>query len=137
MNINSLITTDYENKWQRRVRKNKPNSNPNKPNFRRAKMNINSITTKDYRKNDDFTLRINKPNSNPISVTPKMSANVFITKDYENKTTLSPPKNKPNQTQFQMPTNPSKERGKKVRKFFWLSVAGKDIILFMGNLILA
>ena len=34
MNINSLITTDYENKWQRRVRKNKPNSNPIKSNFK-------------------------------------------------------------------------------------------------------
>jgi hypothetical protein len=28
MNANSCATTDYENKWQRRVRKNKPNSNP-------------------------------------------------------------------------------------------------------------
>ncbi len=28
MNVSSLITVDYENKWQRRVRKNKPNSNP-------------------------------------------------------------------------------------------------------------
>ncbi len=53
---------DYENKWQRRVRKNKPNSNPNKANLRKAKMNINSITTKDYSKKDDFVVRINKPN---------------------------------------------------------------------------
>ena len=50
MNVNSLITTDYENKWQRRVRKNKPNSNPIKPNLRKAKMNVNSFITKDYRK---------------------------------------------------------------------------------------
>ena len=28
MNANLYNTTDYENKWQRRVRKNKPNSNP-------------------------------------------------------------------------------------------------------------
>ncbi len=33
MNVNSILTTDYENKWQRRVRKNKPNSNPIKPNL--------------------------------------------------------------------------------------------------------
>ncbi len=42
--------------------KNKPNSNPIKPNFQKAKMNINSIITKDYRKKDDFVVRINKPN---------------------------------------------------------------------------
>jgi len=62
MNVNSLITTDYENKWQRRVRKNKPNSNPIKPNFKKAKMNINLYVIDDYRKNDDFEVRINKPN---------------------------------------------------------------------------
>ncbi len=28
MNVKTYNTTDYENKWQRRVRKNKPNSNP-------------------------------------------------------------------------------------------------------------
>jgi len=42
--------------------KNKPNSNPIKPNFKKAKMIVNSIITKDYRKKDDFTVRINKPN---------------------------------------------------------------------------
>ncbi len=73
MNVNSLITTDYENKWQRRVRKNKPNTNPIqtqykpntnpiKPNLRKAKMNVNLTITKDYRKKDDFLVRINKPN---------------------------------------------------------------------------
>ncbi len=62
MNVSSILTTNYENKWQRRVRKNKPNSNPNKPNSRKAKMNVNLTLTKDYRKNDDFTVRINKPN---------------------------------------------------------------------------
>ncbi len=62
MNVSSLITTDYENKWQQRVRKNKPNSNPIKPNFQKAKMNANLTLTKDYRKKDDFAVRINKPN---------------------------------------------------------------------------
>jgi hypothetical protein len=42
--------------------KNKPNSNPIKPNSQKDKMNINSIITKDYRKKDDFAVRINKPN---------------------------------------------------------------------------
>jgi hypothetical protein len=81
--------------------KNKPNSNPIKPNLQKAKMNVNSFIRKDYRKNDDFVVRINKPNSNPISETPKMSANVFVTKDYENETAFRLQKNKPKQTQFQ------------------------------------
>jgi len=34
MNVNLYSTMDYENKWQRRVRKNKPNSNPIKSNFK-------------------------------------------------------------------------------------------------------
>ncbi len=62
MNVNPYIKREYENKWQRRVRKNKPNSNPNKPNSQKAKMNVNLTLTWDYRKNDDFTVRINKPN---------------------------------------------------------------------------
>ena len=28
MNVISILTEDYENKWQRKVGKNKPNSNP-------------------------------------------------------------------------------------------------------------
>ncbi len=52
----------YENKRDWTLGENKPNSNPNKPNFKRAKMNVNSLITKDYRKYDDFAVRINKPN---------------------------------------------------------------------------
>jgi len=81
--------------------KNKPNSNPIKPNLKNVQMNVNSLMTKDYRKKDDFAVRKNKPNSNPISSKAKMSANAFSQKDYENKTAFRPQKNKPNQTQFQ------------------------------------
>jgi hypothetical protein len=83
MSAKSCATKDYENKWQRRVRKNKPNSNPIKPNLKRAKMNVNSLITKDYRKNDDFTVRKNKPNSNPIAERAKTDAKCVFTKDYE------------------------------------------------------
>ncbi len=62
MNVNLYNTKDYERKRNWKLGENKPNSNPNKPNFKRAKMNINSITTKDYRKKADFVIRINKPN---------------------------------------------------------------------------
>jgi len=62
MNVNSLITMDYENKSDWTLGQNKPNSNPIKPNFQKAKMNANDFITKDYRKKDDFIVRINKPN---------------------------------------------------------------------------
>jgi len=62
MNVNSLIAMDYEIFIPLAGQKNKPNSNPNKPNLQKAKMNINSLITKDYRKKDDFVVRINKPN---------------------------------------------------------------------------
>ncbi len=131
MNVNPYNTTNYENKSNWTLGENKPNSNPNKPNLRNAKMNVNLTLTKDYRKKDDFAVRKNKPNSqnaknerklnfnkglqkkrlfnspknkpktNPISEGPKMSANIFVTTDYENKTALRLQKNKPKQTQFQ------------------------------------
>ena len=53
---------NYKNLIPLAVQKNKPNSNPNKPNFQKAKMNVKSLITKDYRKKDDFVVRINKPN---------------------------------------------------------------------------
>jgi len=62
MNVYPYNTTDYKNKSNWTLGENKPNSNPNKPNCRRARMNVNSLITKDYRKNDDFIVRINKPN---------------------------------------------------------------------------
>jgi len=100
MNVSIFSQMDYENLSNWTLGQNKPNSNPIKPNFRKAQMNVNSLITKDYRKNDAFTVRKNKPNSNPISERPKMSANIFITKDYENETAFRLQKNKPNQTQF-------------------------------------
>jgi len=62
MNVNLYNTKYYQNFITLAGYKNKPNSNPNKPNFKKAKMNVNSIITKDYRKKDDFSVRINKPN---------------------------------------------------------------------------
>jgi len=62
MNANFFETTDYQNFSPLAGPKNKPNSNPIKPNLKRAKMNVSLTLTKDYRKNDDFLVRINKPN---------------------------------------------------------------------------
>ncbi len=62
MNVNPYNTRNYERKRNWTLGENKPNSNPNKPNLRKAKMNVNLTLTKDYRKKDDFIVRINKPN---------------------------------------------------------------------------
>ncbi len=48
MNVNTYNTTDYENICNWTLGENKPNSNPIKPNLRRARMNVNLTLTKDY-----------------------------------------------------------------------------------------
>jgi len=95
MNVNSYLKSDYEKLDTWLSGKNKPNSNPIKANFQKAKMNVNLTLTKDYRKKDDFVVRINKPNSNPISQKAKMNVNLFTTKDYENETAFRPKKTNP------------------------------------------
>ncbi len=62
MNVNIYYTKDYKYFIPLAGQKNKPNSNPNKPNFQKAKMNVNLTLTKDYRKKDVFLVRINKAN---------------------------------------------------------------------------
>jgi len=66
MNLNPYNTTDYEIFIPLAGQKNKPNSNPIKPNCRKGKIDAKCVFTKDYRKKDDFVVRINKPNTNPI-----------------------------------------------------------------------
>ncbi|MFH1883603.1 MAG: hypothetical protein ABIL62_12955 [Planctomycetota bacterium] len=95
MNASISLQMAYENKSNWTLGQNKPNSNPIKPNLRKAQMNVNSLITKDYRKKEDFAVRINKPNSNPISVKPKMSANLYVIEDYENETAFRPKKTNP------------------------------------------
>jgi len=62
MNVSNIITMNYKNFIPLARQKNKPNSNPIKPNLKRAKMNVNLYVIEDYRKKDDFSVQINKPN---------------------------------------------------------------------------
>ncbi len=62
MNVNAFSTMNYKDFIPLAGQKNKPNSNPIKPNFQKAQMNVNLTLTKDYRKKDDFVVRKNKPN---------------------------------------------------------------------------
>jgi hypothetical protein len=72
--------------------KNKPNSNPIKPNPRKAQMNVNLTLTKDYRKKDDFAVQKNKPNFQNAKNECKLNFN----KGLQKKRLFSTPKNKPN-----------------------------------------
>ena len=100
MNVSNIITRNYKNFIPLAGQKNKPNTNPNKPNLQKAKMNVSLYVIEDYRRKDDFVVRINKPNSNPISGMSKMNVNLYILKDYENKPPFGPKKTNPKQTQF-------------------------------------
>jgi len=62
MNVTSFITKYYENKWQRRVRKNKPNSKPILSAVGGLQMNVNLYVTEDYENETAFRLEQNKPN---------------------------------------------------------------------------
>ena len=96
MNVNTFTQMAYKNIADWTLGQNKPNSNPIKPNCRKAKMNVNLTLTKGYRKNDDFVVRINKPNSRNGQNERKVTYN----KGLQKKGLFSSPKNKPNQTQF-------------------------------------
>ncbi len=48
MNVNIYYTKAYNNETAFRQAKNKPNSNPNKPNLQKAQMNISYVKTTNY-----------------------------------------------------------------------------------------
>jgi len=70
MNVNKVLTKDYENKTLGEHGKNKPNSKPIKANLLNAQMNVNKVLTKDYENTSNCALAENKPNqtqTKPIS----------------------------------------------------------------------
>ncbi len=85
MNANLYNTTNYKNFIPLAGYKNKPNSNPIKPNLQKAKMNVILTVTKDYRKKVDFVVRINKPNLVRRRRIPKMNVNLYVIEDYRKK----------------------------------------------------
>jgi len=62
MNVSIYYTKVYKNEAASGSGKNKPNSNPIKPNCPEGKIDAKCVFKKDYRKKDDFLVRINKPN---------------------------------------------------------------------------
>jgi len=59
MNVNSVLTRNYENQPLRRLPENKPNSNPIR---QEPKITVNSIVTKDYENTCPCGVPKNKPN---------------------------------------------------------------------------
>ena len=80
MNVNSIVTKDYENIYPCGVPKNKPNSNPIS---QKAKMDVNLYVIEDYE---------NEPPSGPKKTNPKqsqfrksqMNVSIFLQMAYEN-----------------------------------------------------
>jgi len=66
MNVNKVLTRDYENKTNWKVRKNEPNTNPIKANLPDDQMNVTVFYTKDYENISNCSLAENEPNTNPI-----------------------------------------------------------------------
>ena len=93
---------EYENKSDWTIGQNKPNSNPIKPNLKKAKMNINSIITKDYRKNVDFVVRINKANLRNAQNERKRLCHNGLQKNDD----FAAPKNKPKTNPIQTQSKP-------------------------------
>jgi hypothetical protein len=92
MNVNILSQMAYEYKHNWTLSENKPNSNPIKPNFRKAQMNVNSFITKDYRKNNVFAAQ--KPN--PILLKAQNERKLTYNKGLQKKQCFRSPKTKPN-----------------------------------------
>jgi len=69
MNITAFIVKNYEEIRPPTPRKNKPNSNPNKPNSKpitkRPKMNVTKVSTNGYGNSHLPARTQNKPNTNP------------------------------------------------------------------------
>ena len=69
LNVNKVLTRDYENIANCSLGENKANSKPNKANLPDDQMNVNNVNkvlTKDYENTSNWALDQNKPNTNPI-----------------------------------------------------------------------
>ncbi len=66
MNVNKVLTMDYENKSNCKLCESKANTKPTKANFRKAKMNVTTFLTKEYENISNCSLAENKPNTKPI-----------------------------------------------------------------------
>ncbi len=102
MNVNKVLTKDYEKKDTWWSGKKQSQTNPNKAKFKKAKMNVSSYITKGYENKSPIRA---PEKTKPSFETTKTNANLFTKRDYEKYRTFGLQKtnpNKPKQTQ----TNP-------------------------------
>jgi hypothetical protein len=66
MNVNKVLTKDYEKKTLGEHGKNEPKTNPIKANLLNAQMNVSSFLTKDYENISNWAICENEPNTKPI-----------------------------------------------------------------------
>ncbi len=100
MNVNIYYIKEYQNFIPLAGQKNKPNSNPIKPNLVRRRRIAN-----EYNLNYNKGLQKNRGFLSPNKQTqflqrPKMNVYLYIIEGYENKTAFRPKKTNPKQTQF-------------------------------------
>ena len=67
MNVNNVLTRDYEKRTLGERGKNEPKTNPNEPKFKKAKMNVTSIIIKGYENKTPIRAPKKQTQSNPIS----------------------------------------------------------------------
>ncbi len=77
MNVTSLIIADYENKSNWKLGQNKPNTNPLKPNFRKARMKLNFYLTNHYENKPHQVIAINNYN---LSIRSPLVIDTFLTR---------------------------------------------------------
>jgi hypothetical protein len=65
MNVNTVLTRDYDRMDTWPIRKNEPKRTQNEPKFKKAKMNVNSYITKGYENKSNWAICENEPKSKP------------------------------------------------------------------------
>ena len=78
MNVNSILTKDYERNDIFAVPENKANSNPIKANLLDAQMNVSPVITREYKNKSNWKLGENKPNTKPIKANTKPIQTQFL-----------------------------------------------------------
>ena len=71
MNVNKVLTKDYENISNCSLAENKANSKPNKANLLNDQMNVNKVLTRDYENKRLCRRGENKANTKPIQTQTK------------------------------------------------------------------
>ena len=62
MNVNKVLTKNYDKKDTWSIRKNEPKRTQNEPKFKKAKMNVNKVLTRDYENISNWAICENEPN---------------------------------------------------------------------------